>query len=131
MKIRYEQPWFWPIVQHFQPGVDFEKIAISFGDTIYCAKTIPAHLLVHEKVHVKHMRESKFFGVIYYLRYALSMKFRRKCELEAYQAQFDYIRDSHSDKNLVEKARVELAKYMASDVYPGMITFEEALQSLK
>jgi hypothetical protein len=131
MRIVYKKPWFWFLVKLFQPDVDFDNVAMSFGDTIYCSRTISAHQLVHEQVHVKHMRESKVIGILYFIAYAFSRKFRRECEIEAYQAQFDYIRNSHSDKELIEKARIQLAKHISSDVYPGMITYEEALQEIK
>lgn len=132
MRIRYEQPWFWPIVKYFQPDLDFDKIAIAFGDTIYCNRTVAGHVLEHEKVHIKHMMESKLIAIGYYMLYAVSVRFRRKCEIEAYQAQFNFIKNSHSDKELIEKARRQMALYMSSDeVYPNMISYEDALLSLQ
>lgn len=128
MKIVYDKPKFWWLVRLLHPNVEWGDIAMSFGDTIYTAKTMPAHVLVHEKTHIRQMRESKLLGVLFSLGYGVSKRLRLRWELEAYIEQYRYIRDSVSDKNAVEKARKVLAKELAGPIYKNMITYERALQ---
>ena len=92
MRIINRPPKLQWIVKAFFPGYDFSKVIFAFGDTIYAAKPLASYNLVHEKVHLRQMKYSKLYGIIHFIRFVLSKKFRYQSELEAYQEEYKYIK---------------------------------------
>lgn len=122
IKIKYEPPFFWPLIKRFNPAAIWGGVIVCWGDTIYASpslKPLPQHLIIHETVHCRQQRYSKVWGTLVLIWYNLSPKFRLKCELEAYRAEVRY----------GEKAE-NLASHLASDVYGNIISYEDALEKL-
>lgn len=100
VKIVNRPPRLQWIVRLFFPGYDFSRVVgFAFGDTIYTRfDPLPDYNLVHEKVHLRQMRYSKLWGVIHFIRFALSRKFRYKTEVEAYGEEYRFIKNKYGEK---------------------------------
>ena len=86
MKIKYKQPWFFPIFKHFFPGLGPKSI-ITFGDTIYSPDPMLDDIIEHEKIHIKQQKGSKIYAFFFAIWFIASPKFRLKVELEAFRHQ--------------------------------------------
>lgn len=93
MKILNRPPKLQWLIKLFFPGYDFDRVvAFAFGDTIYTHfDPIADYDLIHEKVHLRQMRYSKLYGIIHFIKFFFSRRFRYKTELEAYQEEYKYI----------------------------------------
>ena len=79
-------------------GVDWEKnIIITYGDTAYCRIKIPEDTLIHEEVHVR--QQQNLGKDIWWEKFFADKKFRLSQELEAYQAQYDFVKKTMDKKH--------------------------------
>lgn len=130
-RIKYAPPWCWPLIEMLNPAVRWGKVMFAFGDTIYSPRKVRKEELVHERVHLRQQKYSKFYGLFVYLRYNISPKFRLQCELEAYRAELRYVRESADftagQYDLLSKAH---ARSLSSAVYGKIISYKEAYLEL-
>lgn len=87
------------IVADYPPNIDEirkvltppEQAVFTYGDTIYAPHNtdLPAHLVHHEEVH---MKQQSTDVDKWWTRYLSDPEFRLSQEVEAYQAQYAYIR---------------------------------------
>jgi len=97
MKIVNKKPWFWFIFQVIL-GVKWEKHILTFGDTIYSSVEIEEERLIHESVHLRQQGYSKIKAIPLILRYLWDKNFRVENEMEAYQAECDWIVKTYDKK---------------------------------
>ena len=134
-KIKHKPPFFDFVIRWFFSGYRFEKVmAVTFGDTIYShLNPIPDHILLHEKVHLRQMKYSKFWGAIHFIRFVLSDEFKYKVELEAYKEVYQYIRKVAPNQAL--EAAQKYADILSGQgdeayVYGSLVSYEEALTDI-
>lgn len=128
MKIKNKRPLFWFMVKMFFPSVEWNKVAFTFGDTIYSSQPLSKAILGHELVHIEQHRNSKLFAMYIFIRYFFSKKFRLELEIPAYQAEWKIIKKTEKD---TDKKRVRLALSISSKLYGNMISYDEALKLFK
>lgn len=131
MVLVLEKPLLWKVVQMFYPKARWGSILFSFGDTIYASKEPAKHELVHEETHLAQMGNSKLRACYYFLRYWWSLDFRLKCEVEAYQKQWEAILADSDYKDRATHFKVALATHLSSEVYGSIISYQEAFDLLK
>jgi len=112
--------------KHF-PKADFEKgVLFTYGDTCYC-KSITPDLVVHEEVHTRQQINPKKW----WKRYFKDEKFRFSQELEAYQAQWEWIKKNIKDRNLRFKVRDSIMRELSGELYGNIAFFSELEEFFK
>ncbi len=117
IKIKESKPMLWFIIKLFYPKAEWEKVAFTFGNTIY-GVNLSSDIIAHEMVHVKQQHYSKIFACYSFLRYWISSKYRLSMEIPAYQEQWKH--------GGITKEK--LARNISSPLYGNMISYEEALK---
>ena len=106
MKIITKPPIGYSLVKRLFPDFDPEKHLMTLGDVIYTKyhlkHHIQDHILVHEMYHATQQRHSKFWGLIYFLKFAGSKKFRYNSELQAFKAQVDYLKTKLNEEQYLK-----------------------------
>lgn len=106
-------------VRHM-PGVIF-----TYGDTVYIpnGQPMPPHLEAHEAVHIK--QQAKAGPELWWDRYLTDTQFRLDQEVEAYQAQYQYLLDHYSrpERRMILK---HIIKSLASGMYGHLVNREQA-----
>ena len=130
-KITKELPPKWiydACVKQF--GANFLKGDVFAGDNeIHCAypELLPDDVVAHEELH---MKQHVQYGFKYWWeQYLEDPEFRLAQEIEAYQAQYQYMVEHYNSKH-----RKFLLKRIAHDLsgklYGNLITFEEAKDAI-
>lgn len=135
MKILNRPPKLQWIIRLFFPGYDFDKVVgFAFGGTIYTRfNPLPEYSLVHERVHLKQMRYSKFYAIIHFIRFVLSKNFRYKTELEAYRKEYRFLKRFHpkdAEESVRQFARVLAGEGKFAYVYSTGVDYETAFTDL-
>jgi len=89
-----------------------EGVLFTYGDTVYASRYPSDHVIVHEAVHV---RQQNGYPEKWWHNYLKSPRFRQQQEVEAYRAQWDYIkrtRGRQEKRNLLEQLSRDLASPM-------------------
>lgn len=116
--IIYHRPWFWWILK-LRFKMKWKDVAIASGDTIYTPKKLEGYLIEHELVHIRQMKEVRFW----WIKYLLSKKFRFRMELEAYRRQYDMLG--------TPEWREHIAGILSGPVYGYMVSKERAYDLLE
>lgn len=124
MKIVNEWP---PIINRIKAVFDLEGFnpVFTFGDKLYnpMGYEIPKDLMIHEEVHEK---QQTTIGVDkWWDLYLQDPKFRLEQEIEAYQAQYAFIKEKYNRHNRMPILK-ELATNLSSRMYGNLINFNEA-----
>lgn len=131
MKIVNHPPKYIKIVQWFFPEYEFDKItAFTFADTIYTHYNPLADFhQIHEREHIRQMKGSRIIGIIHFLRYCFSKKFRYQSELEAYRKQYKYMKYMYPEQS--QMALGSMAKTLSGrKIYGGLVDYETAYKDL-
>lgn len=109
-------------------GVDWKYTVVTWGDTVHAARPLTPDLEVHEAVHVRQQAE---IGVMaWWKRFYEDPAFRLEQELEAYRAQFEFIRKCSNDRNQIFKIRDRIASDLAGHIYGNCISYEDAFKKI-
>ncbi len=125
-RIIYRRPLLWFVVKIFFPKAKWGEIAFTFGNTIYSPREMRDDLIIHELVHMKQQRGSRLLGCVWFMKYVISKKFRVRIEIEAYRAQYLFIKRTTKDKNKLNLIGRNLARFCSSSTYGNMISYTEA-----
>lgn len=88
-KLITNKPWWW-----FLTGKKWGTVAMTFGNRVYIhPKDIREDILVHERVHIKQNKGKWYISLWFLIRSTIQPKFYKQLELEAYIAQYDYLRN--------------------------------------
>jgi len=128
--IKKTKPLIFPLLKIFFPACDFENVAIVWGDTIYCKSEISEDLKEHELTHIRQNKGSKFWGLIWWIKYILSKKFRLSQELEAYQNQYRFAKKNYR-KEIAQNLLNIIAGDLSGELYGNIISFEDAINKIK
>lgn len=131
MKIVIDMPppaLFDKLAEHF-PRIKAGGVCITYGDTCYTDRPIPAHLQAHEEVHSEDQLAYPGGPDAYMDKFIADPAFRLEVEIKAYIVQLRFIR-----KNFSERAALSMlpqfAKQLSSDLYGNSITYDEARKRL-
>ena len=113
-----------PLLEEYKKFPITNETIFPYGDTIYTNYDLPPDILVHELVHLKQQEKGLNEWENKYLN---DPKFRLTQEIEAYQAQVKSLKD----RNMRAVSKVRCARALSSDLYGGLISYEEALKLLK
>lgn len=115
-----------PLLDQYAKKFKIDKNTIfAYSDTIYTNNPLPDDILVHEKRHLKQMKE---VGLDIWVERYLNSNFDRLLfEVDAYQAQLRSIKN----RELRNKVRIESAKNLSSSLYGNIIEFNRAFELLK
>lgn len=110
-------------------GVKWNKgVIITYGDTIYCKRKLQEPKISHEKVHVKQQNE---YGVEkWWNRYFKDEQFRLEQELEAYQAEVDWIKSHVFNMSMRNSMFDKIAMDLSSPMYGSIVTYREVIKLL-
>lgn len=128
MKVSNTKP---PIYDKAKAAFDFnEKTTIfTYGDTIYnpAGITMTADLFTHEGVHEHqqnalhlHNKAIKNGPSRWWKRYLKDPKFRFEQELQAYQAQYAFMKTQIKDRNQLNQYLVELTRELRGPMYGNL-----------
>lgn len=125
MKVLNEKP---PIWDKAKAAFDFnEKTTIfTYGDTIYnpAGINVSLDLHAHEQVHERQQASLKTLLVsgpkAWWKRYIKDPEFRFQQELEAYRAQYKYIKTQIKDRNKLHDYLVFIAKELKGPMYGNL-----------
>ena len=105
-----------------------KDVAINYKGDIYLPNgNVREDIIIHEKVHIK-QQKGDYDGWIEH--YQTDISFRIEQEVEAYKEQIKYIKKTMGRKKAFY-AMMSFAKFLSSEVYGNIITFEKALKKLK
>lgn len=106
-----------------------DNYIFTYGDTIYSPKTaaIPRDILVHEMMHEGQQKDPKKW----WDRYLKDPQFRLEQETEAYQRQWEFVKNNLRDREMAYKMLVQMARDLSSKNYGNLITFSEAMEKIK
>jgi len=118
-----------PFYKSFKKKFPISKDTIFvFKDTIYADNKLPYDVMAHE---FKHIDQQRRMGSKKWIRLYLKDKnFRFKQELEAYQFQMETVKDT-GHKEDYENILKECAENISSELYGGLISYEEAIKLLE
>lgn len=115
-----------------QFGVDFNKGTVfTVGETIHTKQPIPKDLMVHELTHVRQQRDFEGGYEEWWNRYLEDPKFRYTQELEAYRAQYGWIKHNVKDRNQAHKLFMLIAQQLSGEMYGKVVTLQEAMKAIK
>ena len=113
-------------------GISFDNVIFAVGDTIHTKNPIGEDLLTHEKVHLR--QQSQYVGgwQSWWDRYLIDDKFRLEQEIEAYTAQYNYVKTTIKDRNKLNKYLViNIVKPLSGTMYGNMISERDAIMIIK
>lgn len=117
-------PNYAELAQLFPLALERYVPLFPYGDTLYnpSGRDIPEDVMIHEEVHRRQQGE---YPEVWWTRYAHDREFRLDQELEAYAAQYQWIRRSYPYSALVD-AMFEFADNLSSPLYRLDLSFGEA-----
>lgn len=109
-----------------------KQIAVAYGTKIYISfESLDADLYIHELTHIR--QQALFLGgeVAWWDKYMNDSSFRLSQELEAYKAQFAYIRQSNVPKHIQKLALEQIARFLSGKLYGELVSYEDALKLIE
>lgn len=112
---------------HSKFGVEWKDgIIICYGNTIYCNQDVSPDKIVHETVHVK--QQDKIGTEEWWRMYLDIPSFRLEQEVEAYRAEYQFVKRNIKNREAVFHFLKRMAKHLSSENYGGIITTDEAIE---
>jgi hypothetical protein len=107
-----------------------ESAVFAYGSTIHnpSGQEIPPDIIIHEAVHEKQQR---LFGTpeLWWQKYLLDLDFRLDQEVEAYSAQYQYLKEYLPNKAMKE-VLTDLAQNLVK-LYSVGLTYQEACTRIR
>ncbi len=121
------------IVENNPPNIDLIQAVLKpthdalycYGDTIYNPgkRIVTKDLVAHEEVHSKQQGDHVD---AWYAKYLTDPQFRLEQEIEAYGAQWLYIKENVKDAKLRDWLLENMADALSSESYGNLCTFGQA-----
>lgn len=113
------------------PSADFEAgTNFVYGDTCYCKKPLTPDGIVHETVHTKQQTDPE----AWWKRYYSDPQFRFSQELEAYQAQWRFVRRYIRNRRTLDMAHDflhSIAADLSGPLYGNLVDYDEAKRLIR
>ena len=120
---RNEFPLLDKVVERFELTLkDLENVIFTYGDTLYSDRDLSLGLQAHELTHV--FQQLKMGVKEWWEKYLSDDEFRLSQELEAYQRQYQVLKEKNVVTAKMDATRT--AGDLSSKMYGGIIEFEEA-----
>jgi hypothetical protein len=112
--------------KHFTPG---SYTVFTYGDTLYNphAHDLPEHILRHEETHARQQLQP----ALWWERYVNEPSFRYEQELEAYRAQYAFIKTEVHDRNKLYDIAYRLASELSGPMYGNIVSGAVALKAIR
>ena len=120
-------PWFARIVKwRFRiPDERWRNVVMAYGSSVYTrVPEVEKEVVVHECVHLDRQRNSKLYGLWWWLKYLVSPRFRFLEELVAYRRQYQWVCENRP--RFRDHWLHKCAGDLSSETYGSLISFEEA-----
>lgn len=101
---------------------NIRDICYTYGDICYTPTNLSKDLEVHEEVHSRQQGDNPD---AWWFKYGNDPEFRYAQELEAYRAQYAYLRKVNKRKAF--KIATYLARDLSSPMYGGICSYQKAL----
>lgn len=112
---------------HSKFGVNWDEgIIICYGNTIHCNQKVSPDKIVHETIHVK--QQKKIGKDEWWRMYIDIPSFRLEQEVEAYRAEYQFVKRNIKDREALFKFLTRMAKHLSSENYGDIITTDEAIK---
>src|SRR6266850_4710684 len=95
-------------------NVKWEKVIITYGNTIYSEKIFPSDVLAHEEVHVK--QQETMGKDVWWDKYLNDKKFRLDQEVEAYRVQVKWLKEN-SPRNYKQIRLKQITQDLSGGIY--------------
>lgn len=128
MKILEENP---PNLEMIELVLGKDPNAIyTYGSTIYnpSGRIITKDVEVHEEVHSKQQGDNPD---AYIAKYLQDKEFRFQCELEAYSAQWEFIKENVQDDKLKKWLLEKMSFALSGKEYGNLISYGEAQSKIR
>ena len=129
--INNRRPPNWAEIQKHFPGADENRVVVTYGNDVYMPTGLNMYpdLRAHEAVHV---RQQNAMGVeAWWDRFYVDPQFRMEQELEAYQAQYVFMKGIQRNREKLAAFLRFCAKELSGPTYGNMVTFGEALKKIR
>lgn len=129
MKISNEYPPNYKDIKKHLPSEEYEAV-FCYGDTIYNPKNldIPEDVIYHEFTHsIQQGKNPK----AWWNKYLKDPEFRLNQEIQAFAAQYDFVRRNIKHREAVYYILLECAKNLSSPLYGSLIKPVEAKYKIK
>jgi len=126
MRIKHKRPPNYDeIIKHFPVVARMSGVVFTYGDTLFVpnGNDIPDHLMKHEETH--QVQQAQLGVETWWKMYFESSHFRLKQEVEAYRAQYAYIKE-YSNRQSRRQLLQKLAKDLSKAMYGNLVSKEEA-----
>lgn len=111
-------------------GVDFDRGTVfTYGDTIHSKRPLTEDLIQHELTHVR--QQTAIGKEKWWDEYFSDDHFRYTQELEAYRAQYKWVRDNVKDRNIQARLLDSYARLLSGEMYGNIMTWNEAVSVIK
>lgn len=122
-------PNYAAILKRF-PSILGQPVVFAFGDKLYNPGGFPIapELMKHEQTHQKQQGDDP---AGWWNRYLSEDHFRMNQEIEAYRNQLRAFAASHKDGNAQMRYLIKLAQDLASPMYGGKVTVDEAMTLIR
>lgn len=130
MKISHEKPPIYDtLAEAFGISWD-EGIVITYGDTLHTKEgnNITNDLVAHEKTHT---RQQYLRGIgQWWHEYISDPEFRLRQEIEAYQNQWNFLKQNENDREKLFRKKIRMAQHLSGPIYGNLLTHNEALKAI-
>lgn len=126
--ITKEKPPNWgKLVDMF--GVEWGPTVVTWEPNIHCGFELSSDVIEHEEVHIIQQRA---IGVEeWWKRFYADPQFRYAQELEAYQKQYRYLRNTVKDRNELARRLSLIAGFLSGEMYGGIVSHSEAVRAIR
>ncbi|MEK7578202.1 MAG: hypothetical protein AAB456_00570 [Patescibacteria group bacterium] len=127
MELEIKKEWP-PNIEEIRKVLKLEEtVVFTYGSVLYnpTGNEIAEHLLAHENVHAFQQKWNSDEAKIWWQRYLDDVEFRLEQELEAYVAQYVYIKNTRNSKVSEEFLDI-IAGELSSSLYGNIINYPRA-----
>lgn len=128
MEFSTEKPPNWDKLVELY-NAEWGPTVVTYGDTIYSAHELSPDLIAHERVHVE--QQTKMGAEMWWDMFYQSPQFRLEQELEAYRAQYRFLKTQTKNRNLLAQKLAKIATDLSSYRYGNIISYPQALAAIK
>ena len=118
--------------ERFGPTVDWDNGTIfTWGYNVFARRDLTPDLWIHEETHVRQQTTRGISPDEWWEKYLDDSHFRLDQELEAYQAQLDFIKIHNKQRDEHAKMKHRIAQLLSGPMYGNITSYQQVLTSLK
>lgn len=109
---------------------DYPDLVVAYDGKIHTQNPVPPDVVAHEVVHLRQQERFPGGPEAFMRRYMTDTHFKIAVEIEAYQAQLEYIKRLKCGKKALTSAHARLARILSGPLYGNAISYENAHKEL-